>query len=95
VLHIYIYDISSLRVNVHYKCVTPKYDCIMDQVCYESSKSSSSEVCTEMNIETVALIDKYQHFFFPPMKMEVADSSKTLVTIYRAIKKSIYTNDVL
>jgi len=60
-------------LNVHYKCVTSKYESIMDQVCYESSKSPRFEVCTEMNIETVALwdmtplcrlIDTYQHFFF-------------------------------
>jgi len=52
-----------------------KYECIMDQVCHENSKSTRFEVCTEMNIETVALldmtplcrlIDKYQHFFLLP-----------------------------
>jgi hypothetical protein len=44
-------------LNVRYKCVTLKYECIMDRVCHESSKSPRFEVCTEMNIETVALLD--------------------------------------
>jgi len=58
-------------LNVRYKCVTLKYECIMDQICHESSRSPRFKVCTEVNIENVAswdttqlcrLIDKYQHF---------------------------------
>ena len=38
--------------NDHNKCVTLKCECIIDQVCLESSESPRFEVCTEMNIET-------------------------------------------
>jgi hypothetical protein len=49
------------------------------------------EVLMEMNIATVALWDmtllcrlegNYQNFFFCPIKMKAAGSSKTLVTMY-------------